>query len=238
MTYTHDYCFENRLKICQPKQGYRFSVDAVLLGRWVNPKKRARILDLGCGCGIMALMLAYLYPFTKVCGVEIQAVLAQAARLNVEINGFNNLNIIEGDVRLLKPSALGTPFDMIVCNPPFFKARAGKTSANSGSALARHEITMDLPQLAQTARRLLTTKGKLCLIYPAVRLGELMTVLPAAGLMPKRLRCIHSRKGDHACLALLESNFMGSHGLKIEPPLYIYKNETDYSDEVAAMYLE
>lgn len=231
MTFSHDYCFNGELKICQPKRGYRFSVDSVLLGRWVKPHQKARILDLGCGCGIMALMLAYLYPQTRVTGVEIQAVLAEAARLNVSDNGLLNLNIIEGDACLLKPNAMGAPFDMIVCNPPFFKANAGKVNLNQGAAAARHEITLNLPLLAQTARRLLTTKGKLSLIYPAARLGELMTVLPASGFMPKRLRCVHSHVGDPACLVLLESNFGGSHGLKIEPPLYIYKNESDYSDE-------
>lgn len=234
--YTNDYCFEGRLKVCQPKAGFRFSVDAVLLGRWVRHKKRGRVLDLGCGCGIMALMLAYLYPDMRVTGIEIQKALAETARHNVGLNGLDNLRIIEGDVRDCDPVALGAPFDMIVCNPPFFKPGAGRINLHAGAAQARHEINLDLPQLAETSRRLLTNKGRLYVIYPAERLGEALAVFAAAGLMPKRLRCIHSREGDAACLVLLESCFQGRHGLKVAPPLYIYKNDADYTDEVTAMY--
>lgn len=234
--YTNDYCFEGLLKVCQPKTGFRFSVDAVLLARWVRPKKRGRALDLGCGCGIMALMLAYLYTDMMVTGIEIQTMLAETARHNVGLNSLQNLSIIEGDVRNCNPAELGAPFDIIVCNPPFFKPGAGRVNLHSGEAQARHEINLDLAQLAETSRRLLSNKGRLYVIYPAERLGEAIAVFAAAGLMPKRLRCIHSRKGDGACLVLLESCFQGRHGLKVESPLYIYKNGEDYTDEVAGMY--
>lgn len=234
--YTNDYCFEGKLKVCQPENGFRFSVDAVLLGRWVRYKKQARVLDLGCGCGIMALMLAYLYPDVQVTGVEIQHTLAEAARCNVNINGLDNLRIVAGDVRKCKPAELGAPFDIIVSNPPFFKPGAGRVNLHDGVALARHEISLDLPQLAQTARRLLTNRGRLYVIYPAERLAEAIAVFTAADIVPKRLRCIHSHQGDDACLVLLESCFQGNHGLKVEPPLYIYKNAEDYTDEVARMY--
>lgn len=234
--YTNDYCFEGKLKVCQPENGFRFSVDAVLLGRWVRYKKQARVLDLGCGCGIMALMLAYLYPDMRVTGVEIQHALAEAARNNVTANALANLKIIEGDVRNIKPAELGAPFDIIVSNPPFFKPGAGRVNLHDGAAQARHEISLDLPQLAQTARKLLTNKGRLYVIYPAERLAEAIAVFTAADIMPKHLRCIHSHEGDEACLVLLESCFQGNHGLKVKPPLYIYKNAEDYTDEVARMY--
>lgn len=234
--YTNDYCFEGQLKVCQPKAGFRFSVDAVLLGRWVRHKKQGKVLDLGCGCGIMALMLALLYPDMRVIGIEIQKILAETARHNAELNSLDNLRIVEGDVRNCKPAELGAPFDIIICNPPFFKPGAGRVNLHAGAAQARHEINLDLPQLAETSRRLLSNKGRLYVIYPAERLGEAMALFAAAGLMPKRLRCIHSRKGDAACLVLLECCYQGRHGLKVEPPLYIYKNGNDYTDEVAGMY--
>lgn len=234
--YTNDYCFEGRLKVCQPEEGFRFSVDAILLGRWVRHKKYARMLDLGCGCGIMALMQAYLHDDMRVTGAEIQPGLAAVARHNAALNGLKNLNIIEGDIRTMKPNELGAPFDIIISNPPFFKPGSGRVNLHEGEALARHEINMDLPCLAQTARRLLENKGKLYVIYPAERLGELMAVLSEAKLTPKRLRCVHSRPGDPACLVMLESSFQSQHGIKVEPPLYIYQNAEDYTDEVRRMY--
>ena len=234
--YTNDYCFEGKLKVCQPEEGFRFSVDAVLLGRWVRHKKCARVLDLGCGCGIMALMLAYLYPDMQVTGVEIQVALAEAARLNMVANDLANLKIINGDVRHLSPLELGAPFDIIVSNPPFFKPGAGRVNLHDGAALARHEICLDLPQLADTARRLLTNKGRLYVIYPAERLAEAIEIFTARGIIPKRLRCIHSHTGNSACLVLLEGCFQGNHGLKVEPPLYVYQSADKYTDEVAGMY--
>lgn len=237
MDCTNDYCFNGKLSIRQPLNGYRFSVDAVLLGRWVRYKKNARVLDLGCGSGVIALMLAFLYPDNLVTGVEIQSELAEIAGANAAGNSLANLKILEGDVRELKPDALGAPFDIIVSNPPYFKPGAGKVNLNGGEALARHELNLTLKQLAQTTRRLLNTKGRLYIIYPAERLGELMSELSASGIMPKRLRCVHSRVNEPACLVLLESCFMGNHGLAIDQPLYIYKNATDYTDEVASMYV-
>lgn len=236
-SYTDDYCFENKLKVRQPETGYRFSVDAVLLSRWVRHKKNARVLDLGCGCGVIALMLAYLYRDMQITGVEVQEVLAEAAQQNAVINALANLRVINGDARIIKPVDLGAPFDIIVSNPPYFKQKSGKVNVNDGEALARHEINLNLAQLAQTARSLLATKGKLYVIYPAERLGELLAELSAAQLMPKRLRCVHSRLNEPACLVLVESSFQSKHGLKIEPPLYIYQNTKDYTDEVAKMYV-
>lgn len=234
--YTNDYCFTGKLKVCQPKHGFRFSVDAVLLGRWVRYKKHARVLDLGCGCGIIALMLSYLYPDMRVTGVEIQSLLAKAARHNAVLNALDNLKIIEGDVRQCEPCELGAPFDIIVSNPPFFKSGSGRMNLHDGAAQARHEISLDLPQLADISRRLLTDKGRLYVIYPAERLAEAIEVFTVKGLFPKRLRCIHSRINDPACLVLLESCFKGNHGLKVEPPLYVYQNAEEYTDEVAQMY--
>lgn len=237
MHYTNDYCFANKLGVCQPKTGYRFSVDAVLLGRWVRYKKNARVLDLGCGSGVIALMLAYLYHDMRVTGVEIQSVLAHFAAQNAVTNNLANLKIIQGDARAIKPDDLGAPFDIIVSNPPYFKHRSGKINLDNGEALARHEINLNLKQLAQTARSLLTTRGKFYVIYPAVRLGELFYEFSAAKLTPKRLRCVHSREGEAACLVLVESSFQSNHGIKIEPPLYIYNNTGDYTSEVMAMYV-
>lgn len=238
MIYTNDYFFNGKIRVSQPRESYRFSVDAPLLARWAQPKKQARILDIGCGCGVVALILAYLYSDMRVWGVELQPELAEAARRNVIANALPNLTIEEGNVCELHPDILGAPLDIIVCNPPYFKVKSGKINTNAIVARARHEMTLDIPTLAAVSRKLLKTRGRLNLIYPAERLGMLISELTARDLIPKRLRCIHSFQGHEACLVLLECCFMGSHGLKVLPPLYIYRAVNEYTDEVKTMFAE
>lgn len=235
-TYTSDAFFEGRLKVCQPARGYRFSVDAVLLSRWAKLKKGAKVLDIGTGSGVIALILAYLYPSIKVTAVEIQPDLAAVARLNVKDNGFKHMEVVEGDVRALAPIALGAHFDAIVCNPPYFAPHTGKTNINDQERLARHEISLDLPSLIKASRSLLTTKGKLYLIYPAERMGQLAYELKAGGFEMKALRCVHSYKTSPACLVLTEASFRGNPGLKIHKPLYLYTKPNRYTAEVMAMF--
>lgn len=236
MTYTHDSFFGGRLKVSQPVQGYRFSVDAVLLSRWVKLQKNVKILDIGTGSGVIALILAYLYPDIKVTAVEIQPDLAAVARLNINDNGFTNLEVVEGDIRILAPSTFGVHFDAIVCNPPYFAPQTGKTNLNAQESVARHELTLNLPSLVKASRSLLTTKGKLYLIYPAERLGQLAYELKEGGFEMKALRCVHSYKTSPACLVLVTASFRGNPGLKIHKPLYLYTKPNQYTDEVLAMF--
>jgi tRNA1Val (adenine37-N6)-methyltransferase len=101
--------------------------------------------------------------------------------------------------------------------------------------VARHEITITLPELVAAARRVLRTGGRFHVIYSAERAAELMACMRGAGIEPKRLRSIHSSAGEDARLVTVEGVKAGRAGLVVAPPLLVYDEDGGYSAEVRAL---
>lgn len=237
MSWSLDRFLNGRLKISQSRQGYRFSIDAVILAFHAVPgKSDTRILDMGTGCGIMPLIIAHRHESVHITGVEIQAELAELARQNVSANGFQSrITILEKDVSKMRSNAIGPPMDMVITNPPYRKPGSGRVNPQNQRALARHEITVSLDGLIKAMRRFLATGGSGWIIYPVERLAELMTGMQAHNLEPKYLRLIHSRMDAEAKRCLLKIVKAARPGLIAGPPLAIYGADGAYSEEVAAM---
>jgi tRNA1Val (adenine37-N6)-methyltransferase len=231
--------FGGRLKVFQDRHGYRFSIDALLLAHQVRFRKGdRRVVDFGTGCGIIPLLLAYRHTNLDICGVEIQPGLAKLARANVSANALTHcIKIIEADLQTVNPQNLGYTADVIVSNPPFRKATAGRVSTNTARALARQEIVLTLEGLLGAVRRILKTGGYFWTIYPAQRLPELIGSMQRFHIEPKFIRMIHSRKNDDAKLVLMAGVKAALSGLAVGPPLIIYRSESQYSEEVQTMFV-
>ncbi|HSO18421.1 MAG TPA: tRNA1(Val) (adenine(37)-N6)-methyltransferase [Desulfosarcina sp.] len=235
-TTTRDLFFDGKVVLNQPKSGYRFSIDAVILSHLIHPASAETVLDLGTGCGVIPVMLAYRHPGIRVIGVEIQASLCRIARRNVADNGMaQRVQILENDMTRLSPDVIGGPVDRVVSNPPYRKLNSGRINADSQKAVARHELKVDLDRLLSAARRVLKKSGRLHIIYPSVRAVDLVTAMRSAGLEPKCLTMIHSKAGSTAPLVALVGVNGGSAGLAVTPPLTIYDEDGSYSREVAQM---
>lgn len=233
--YTEDAVLSGRITVVQPKNGYRFSLDAVLLAFFVRAKNSDIIVDLGCGSGVIGLILAHRFPDVSVFGLEIQDELAGAARLNAEANGFSDrVRVLRHDFTALPCPGLPGKIDAAVSNPPFRKAGSGRANPLSPKALARHEIAGSLAQAAEAASRLLSPRGAFFCVYPASRLAHCVNSLCANGLEPKRLRMVHPKKDDPASLILVEARKGGGPELLLEPPLFIHENG-GYTAEISAM---
>lgn len=234
---TTDTFFNGQIKVAQSRSGYRFSIDAVLLANHVMPEPEARILDLGTGCGIIPLILAFRHPGIDITGVDIQKELTDIASLNVRENDMENrVHIICEDLKQLKNNMVQGPFDCVVSNPPYRKAASGRMNHDKQRAVARHEIEATLSDVAEAASRMLRTSGNFFLIYPAQRLTDTLLIMRAVHLEPKRLRMVHSRTHTEAKLALIEGVKNGRPGLTVATPLVIYKNDKDYTDEVEGFF--
>jgi len=238
MRWSADRFLNGHLKISQSRQGYRFSIDAVILAFHAVPAKSdARILDMGTGCGIMPLIIAHRHESVHITGVEIQAELAELARQNVSANGFQpRITIIKKDVSKMRSHDIGPPVDMVITNPPYRKPGSGRVNHQDQRALARHEITVSLDGLIKAMRRFLATGGHGWIIYPVERLAELMAGMQAHNLEPKYLRLIHSRMDVEAKRCLLKIVKAARPGLIAGPPLAIYDADGVYTEEVAAMF--
>ena len=236
-TKTFDSFFNGKVRLAQNRDGYRFSVDAVILARAALPRPHETVVDLGSGCGVISVLMAFLWPEISIWAVEIQASLANLARKNIADNQMQDrIQVLETDFRLLRPGHLSGPADLVVCNPPYRKKDSGRMNPHPEKAGARHEIHATLEDVCQTGARILQKKGRICLIYPAVRLADLIFYLRSFGLEPKTLRMIHSKSGDSASLVLLEAVKGGNPGMAVDPPLYIYTPQGDYTAEMLQVF--
>lgn len=220
------------LRYIQPKCGYRFSIDALLLADFVNVKPDERILDVGTGSGILPLLIAALTPAREIVGLELQERLAQIARRNVILNALENrIQIIEGDLRQVSRLFRAGSFDVLCSNPPYRTVGSGRINPEHEQAIARHEIACSLRDLLAAWKYLVKPGGKVVVIYLPERLSELLTGLTLSRLEPKRLRCIHSDPHSSASLVLVEAQRDASPGLIVLPPLFLYTNTQEYSEE-------
>jgi tRNA1Val (adenine37-N6)-methyltransferase len=233
---TTDTFFDGRLQLKQHAQGYRFSIDAVLLASFVRLRSGQSVVDLGTGCGIIALILGYRFPRVCFQAVEIQADLAALAEENIRLNRMTDrVSVLQADVRRLTLDAIAGPADVVLANPPYRRSRSGRVNPDEQRAVARHEIRMTLADLIQAAARLLKVGGRFATIYPAERLSELVCQMAAARIEPKRLRAVQSGALTAAKLILIEGVKGGRKGLRLEPPLVLYGGDGRYGAEVQAM---
>ena len=149
--YTFDTFLDEHLSVAQNKTGYRFSIDAVILAAYARKYPADLIVDLGTGCGIIPLILAYREPNLKIFGIELQKELADIASSNVKENHMGStITILRKDLKELKNDMISGPVDLILSNPPYRKAESGRINPDIQRALARHEITVCLEDITQT----------------------------------------------------------------------------------------
>jgi tRNA1Val (adenine37-N6)-methyltransferase len=232
-----DTFFNGRIRVHQNPGGYRFSIDSVLLAAGIDPKPGDRILDLGTGCGIIPLILAYRYKEITISGVEIQKEIAELAKCNIAENQLSGrVTVACRNMKDLPVDSIAGPVDWVVTNPPYRRAGSGRVNPNRERAIARHEIMVNLPELMAVVRRMLKTAGKFIIIYPAERLTDCLTEMRGHGIEPKGLRMVHSRHNTEAKLVLVQGAKGVGPGMIVGTPLIIYNDDGEYTPEVEAMF--
>jgi tRNA1Val (adenine37-N6)-methyltransferase len=235
--YTDDSLFGGRIRCLQHNSGYRFSLDAVL-AHFIAVQPGEKILDLGCGSGIVALILAYRWPACQLSGLEIQPALVKLARENVVQNKWQErIEIVQGDLRRIEKCVSAGRFDRVVSNPPYRKAGTGRMNNGEEQLVARHEAMADAAAVVRAAVWALKYRGRAAFIYPAARGAVILYELKKQGLEPKRLQPVYSYPGSPATLLLIEAVKGGGEELAILPPFYVYREKQgEYSPEMAACY--
>jgi tRNA1(Val) A37 N6-methylase TrmN6 len=233
---TLDALFDGKLKLLQGRDGYRFSLDPLLLAYFMTCRRGDKIADLGSGNGVIALILAYLYSSLSITGMEIQLGMVDRAGRNVQMNGLaKRVTINHVDIRAIEEALSPESFAAVVCNPPYRRTGSGRISLNAERKIARHEIAAGLADFLRAGAYLLPIKGRIALVYPALRTVDLLQSMDRENLEPKRLRMIHAFAGAKASLVLVEGVKGGKSGIEVLPPLIVYQNGRQYTTEVEVM---
>lgn len=209
----------NGYKLIQKKDGFRFSVDAVILSDFFSPTKKGKILDIGCGNGIIPILLYSKGKGEDITGVEIQEENCELALKNVKLNNLEEYIKIENND--VKEYPKGNTFDYIISNPPYMEVDGKKQNILSCKSIARHELTLNLYDLIRNAKRLLKPVGSITLVHRSYRFTDISRILEDCGFSLKRVRFVYYSKDRNSNLVLVEA-FKGKKcKLEIEPPLFL-----------------
>ena len=219
---TLDYIPESDIKIIQKSKGYRFSIDAILLANFINIPFQGKIIDLGTGSGIIPVILAKKVIAKEIIGIEIQKELADIAKRNVKLNNLEEtIKIINNDFNNIKDIFDPQTIDLVLTNPPYRRLKSGRINPSYEKAIARHEIKASLDDILNITKYLLKPSGKFCIIYPAIRMVDLIYKLRNKGIEPKRIQIAYPDKHSSGRLILVEGIIGSKSEIEILPPLFI-----------------
>lgn len=229
-----DYLLAQDMKIVQSPSVFNFSLDAVLLAdfAWV-PIQKGNLLDLCTGNAVIPLLLSTRTK-GKITGVEIQERLYDMGIRSVQYNNLEErIHLIHGDLKDM-PEKLGRhQYDVVTCNPPYFTtSNKEEINENEHFAIARHEIHCSLEDVIRASSQLVKQGGKVALVHRPGRLLDIVTLMRQYRLEPKRLQFVYPKDGKEANTLLIEGTKDGSPDLKILPPLVVYQDNDEYTDEL------
>lgn len=228
------------LKIIQRPDIFNFSLDSTLLASFVTINKQDKqIIDLGCGNGYIPLFLT-LRTNAHIIGVEIQTEIADLATRSVAYNHLEKqITIYNEDLKQIYKILGSSKFDIVTCNPPFFKYKKDSNiNESTYQTIARHEMMVTLDDIVKTSNILLKDKGTLAMVHRVDRMIEVIETFKKYHFQIKRLCFVYPKKSsEHALAMLVEAKKMGSSdGLKILKPLYVYDEKNQYTKEILKIF--
>ena len=211
------------LKIYQNSSYFSFSLDSIILANYANIRLRDKnIVDFCTGNGVIPLIVSKRTK-NNIVGVEIQEKLTLLATKSVEYNKLTDrITIVNEDVNEFSSRHLNE-FDLVLCNPPYFKVE-DKSSFNESyeKMIARHEITFNLEDLCKCCKKVLKDNGNLYIVHRSDRLIDIIETLRKHNLEPKRIRFVYENVSKESTLVLVEAQKCGCVGLKVDSPIILY----------------
>lgn len=216
------------LKVC---------TEACLLGAWTDVRGATRILDIGTGTGLLALMLAQRAPGVPIDAVEIDAAACELARENVRQSPFaDQIRVIQARIQEflatgLTPETQNPGYDLIVSNPPFFQSSLRSPEAYRNRAL--HAETLTLTELADRVQKLLAPAGTFVVLLPEPETAQFDVLAAARGQYPTRRLVVHSTPGKPVFRVLTAYRYQP--GVPESESLIIRQADGSYSEEFVAL---
>lgn len=217
-------------------KNHTFGTDAVLLADFASVKKVKSHCDLGAGCGIISMLLLRDDTTENSVGVEISEEAAELATLTSKEFDKDRFTVLNTDFLELKGKLPFGTFDLVTCNPPYKANGAGVISEGARDKVARHETMCTLEDVIETASHLLRSSGSFCMCQRPERLSDIIDLMRKHKVEPKRLRIVCKKVGQEPWLVLVEGKRDAKSGMRIMPPLFVYDQKGELSDEMLKIY--
>ena len=231
--------YKNR-KIFQDTDCFSFSLDSIMLANFATIRlKDKKIVDLGCGNGVIPLIMS-LRCNKKIIGVELQSKVADMAKRSVDYKGLNDVfEIINTNKKDYVSDETFESFDLITCNPPYFKVNDKNFfNDNIEKIIARHEVEITLSELMVIVKKLLKNNGNFAIVHRTDRLMEILSEFRKSNIEPKRVRFVHEKRNKESTLVLIEGQKNGKVGLKVENPFILYNEDGSETEEYKKLLVE
>lgn len=227
----------NGYRIIQNPEKFCFGMDAVLLSGFARAKKQERCLDLGCGNGIIPILMEAKTEGKHFTGLEIQPESADMAKRSVALNGLQDrIDIVEGDIKDASKIFGASSFHVVTTNPPYMTAQHGLTNLYEAKTIARHEVLCNLEDIIRESARLLMPGGRFYMVHRPFRLAEIISLMVQYRMEPKRMRLVYPYVDREPNMVLIEGLRGGKSRMTVEKPLIVYKEPGKYTDEIYDVY--
>ncbi|WP_078556448.1 tRNA1(Val) (adenine(37)-N6)-methyltransferase [Bacillus alkalicellulosilyticus] len=233
-----DYLPNNNLKIIQSTNVFSFSIDAVLLAKFVYvPIQKGRILDMCSGNGVIPLLLSTRSK-ASIVGVEIQETLYDMAVRSIQLNRLEKqIEMVCADIKQIPEAFTDQQYDVVTCNPPYFECNdLSDQNENEHFRIARHEVYCTLEDVVREASELVKQKGKFAIVHRPERLTDIMLLMKKYRIEPKKIQMVHPKADKDANIVLVEGIKDGKKGVKCLPPIVVYGSGQSYTDEFKSIY--
>ena len=224
--------------IYQDDDYFAFSLDSVLLANFVTIKlSDKKLIDLCCGNAPIPMLMSFRTK-ARIFGVELQKEVYALGNESIIENGMDNqIKLINDDVQNVEKLFEAESFDVVTCNPPYFKYQGGSmVNENKVKMIARHEVMLKLEDVIKNSKYLLKNGGTFAMVHRPDRLIEIINLMQKYNIEPKKVRFVYPKVGKEANILLIEGIKNGKAGLKILSPLYSHKDNGEYDEEIRAMF--
>lgn len=224
--------------IYQDNEAFLFSLDSVLLANFVSIRLTDKnIIDLCSGNGPIPMLMSFRTK-ARIFGVELQKEIYEMGKLSIEENGMDEqITFINDDVKNLKKENFDKEFDVVVCNPPYFKYQENSLiNSSEKKTIARHEVFIKLEEIVEISEHLLKNGGTFAMVHRPDRLIEILTLMKKYKIEPKKMRFVYPKIDKDANMVLIEGVKNGRGGLKLFPPLITHDKDGNYCQEIKDMF--
>lgn len=226
-------------KILQKIDHYSMSTDSFLLPYFANVPKssKKKIIELCSGNGGISIILREKSQ-AQIEMLEIQEDLVELSRRSIELNKLTGINVKNGDIKKIKDYYKPSSFDYVICNPPYFPVKNMPNQRKKfNHNISRHEILCNLSDVIKSIKYLLKQNGKFSLVHRTYRISDIISECGKNSLAIKRIRFVYSKESsDNSKIVLVEGSISNVSDIKVEQPLYIYKEDDTYTEEMKKVY--